>query len=279
MFDDLRHAHYASERKFGIHLGNLAAQSGGQAVRIGSCANHKRERRHRALKKRLINFRVIAGSFGVGFHVGDNSDDLAPLWGAAAHIQANLFSKRLVTKQMALHKLFVYHDYGRRCSVIRLREAPAMQQGDGCGSEIVGAYQNIKRPESLVGRQFGLTFDLKSYSVRSGRGQVGSNCYDRGAGNLLEARNHILDKAGLLEGLFVSRVVKGYPGGEEMVGPEAQVLVGNQENSANEQPGSHQKKQSQRDLASDHHPPETAMGTALRGGPAFVFQISIDVGA
>jgi len=40
----------------------------------------------------------------VGFHVGDNSDDLAPLGGAAAHIQANLFSKRLVTKQVALQQ-------------------------------------------------------------------------------------------------------------------------------------------------------------------------------
>src|SRR5260370_31842491 len=148
-----------------------------------------------------------------------------------------------------------------------------MQQGDCCGSEIVGAYQNIKRPESLVGRQFGLTFDLKSYSVRSGRGQVGSNRYDRGAGNLLEARNHILDKAGLLGGLFVSRVVEGYPGGEEMSGPEAQVLVGKQENSANEQPGSHPKKQSQRDLASDHHPPTPAMGKALSDGPALVCQV------
>jgi len=124
--------------------------------------------------------------------------------------------------------------------------------------------------KSLVGRQFGLTFDLKSYSVRSGRGQVRSNCDGVCAGNLPEARNHILDKAGLLGGLFVSRVVPGYPRRcRRWSGRKAQVLVGNQENAANEQPGSYQKKQSQRDLASDQHPPETAMGTALRGGTAF----------
>ena len=90
----------------------------------------------------------------------------------------------------------------------------------------------------MVGRQFGLTFDLKSYSVRPSRGQVRSNCDGVCARNLPEVREHILDKAGLLRGLFVSRVVEGYAGGEAMVGPKAQVLMCNKENSANKQPAS-----------------------------------------
>src|SRR2546426_3265008 len=240
MLDHRRHAHHARQRKLGVHLRNRVAQSGGQAVRIGSCANHKRERRYRALKKRLVDFRVIAGSFGVCFHVGDNSDDLAPLWRTAAHIQADLFSERLLALQMPLYKLFIYHDYAPRCGVIRFRECPAAQQRDACGSEIIHAYEDIERAEPFVGRQVGLTFNLQSHSTGSGCRQVGSNCDDLSAWNLLEARNYTLDKEGLLGGLFISCDVERYAGGEEMVCPEAQILMLNKEDSAEKQPGSYQ---------------------------------------
>ena len=110
-FDDILHTHHAGQWKFGIRLRDRVAQSRGHAIRVASCANHERKGRHRALKERLVDFRVIAGSFGVGFHVGDDSDDLAPFWRTAARIHADLFSERVLVLQMAMCKLLVYHHY------------------------------------------------------------------------------------------------------------------------------------------------------------------------
>src|SRR5260370_27438359 len=126
-FDGSWHAHPASQWKFGVHLCDCAAQRRGEAIGIGTCANNKRERIYGALKERLVDFRFDASVFGIGFYVAGKSDNLAPLRRCAAHIQADLFSERVLVLQMTMYKFLVYHHYPRRRGVVRLRERPAAQ--------------------------------------------------------------------------------------------------------------------------------------------------------
>jgi len=87
---------------------------------------------------------------------------------------------------------------------------------------------------------------------------------------VLQACKQVPHKEDLLGSLFVSCVIEGHAGGKEMVRPEAQILMLDKENPAEKQPGSDQQKQSQRDLSGDHHSPQAALRSALRGRAAFV---------
>src|SRR5260370_32916660 len=89
-FDESWHAHHASQWKFGVHLCDCAAQSRGQAIGIGTCANHKRERIYGALKERLLDFPFDAGVFRISFFVARPSANLAPLPRSAPPTQADL---------------------------------------------------------------------------------------------------------------------------------------------------------------------------------------------
>ena len=48
------------------------------------------------LEERLVDLGIVAGVFGIGFHVGDHADNLCPVELCAAdEIEADLFSERI----------------------------------------------------------------------------------------------------------------------------------------------------------------------------------------
>ena len=176
-----------------------------------------------------------------------------------------------------MHKLLVYKDYLRSSGVIRLCECAAPQQRDTRSAEIIGGHDDIEGGEPLVRGQILLTFDLQSHSAGSGCRQIGGNCDGLRARNVLETRDHVPDKQGLLRGIFVSRTVQGHAGSKEMICLEPQILVLNKKDSADQQPGPDQEKQRQRYLAGDHHGPETAMRTARGCRATFFLQVRVDI--
>ena len=152
----------------------------------------------------------------MGFHVADHSDDLAPLWRSATHLQANLFSEWLPVLQIATDKLLVYNGDAGRGGVIRLRECPATQQRDTRRLEVIWADDGIESAKPLV-RQFGLAFDSESNAARSSCRQVGSNCDGLGTRNLPKAGEQIAHEECLVGSVVVSRVIEGHAGGKKMV--------------------------------------------------------------
>src|SRR5260370_14135105 len=201
------------------------AGAGSKAMGGGRCRPHEREGRPGPLKEGLVDFRVVASVLRMGLHIRHNSDDLAPLWRSAAHVQVDLFSERLLVLQMPMYKLLVYKDYPRRGGVIHLSECASTQQRDSRGPEVIEGHHNIACAEPLVRRQIRLTFDSQRHIAGSSCRQVGRNGDGLGARNLLETGNDIPDKRGLPRGILISCAIQSHAGGKEMVCLQPRILT------------------------------------------------------
>ena len=273
------HAHNAGQGKLSVHLRHCVAHGSGQVVRIETCANHERKRRNRTLKHRLVNLRLHASGFGMTSRIADNADDLAPLRGGAAYVEPNLFSEWFLVLQMPMHKLLADQHDAWRAGIVPLCKHSAAQQRDARSLKEFRSYHEIERGGPLVRGQFGLALNQKGDFARSRCRQIRCNRHRLGAWNLLEVQQHISDERGLLGGILILRVVESHTGGKDMVRPEAHVLMMNDGKSANQQPGTDQQKQRQRDFAGDHHGPQAALRTARGRGAALILQARVDVGA
>jgi hypothetical protein len=137
-----------------------------------------------------------------------------------------------------MHKLLIYnHDPGRTGAIV-FRECPTPQQRDARGPKVIRANDNIESAKSLVCRQLRLAFDSERKAAWSGRRQVGGNRDGLCARNVVQANQQVTNEERPLRGILVSRVIQDHTGGKQVVRPETQILMLNQENSAKQQPGS-----------------------------------------
>ena len=271
------HAHQANQRKLGVHLRHGVPQGRSQVVWVGTRADHESKRRHRPLKHRLEDLRLLASGIGKSLGVAHNTDDLAPFRGRDAHIEPDLFSEWLLVLQMAMHKLLVDQDDARPCGVVPLCKRPAAQQRNACGLKILRGNHKIESAEPLVGRNFGLAFDEEGDAVRSGCRQVGRNRNGLGAWNLAQPKKHIPQECSLLASIFVLCRIEGHTGGKEMIRTETQVLMVDNREPTDKKPGPDEKEEGQRDFTCDHHGSQAAVRMPRGGGAAFVFEVFVDV--
>src|SRR5579859_734740 len=153
----------------------------------------------------------------MSFNVANNSYDLAPLRRRAAHIQANLLTKRFLIIEMSMHKLLVNEDNAGGRGVIHIGKCSAVKQWDTRRSKVIDRHDHVACLEPLVFRQSRLALDLESDAGQSGCGQVGSSGDCLGTRNVLEAGKQIPDEQDLLSGVLVASLVKGHVGGKKMI--------------------------------------------------------------
>src|SRR5258708_8569987 len=180
---------------------------------------------------------------------------------------------------MTIHEFLIHDNHPRGQWSVLFGECAATQQRDSGGTKEIAGYDIVAGSELLVGKHFRLALDAKSDGAGAGCWQVGGSGGGFHARKLRELQNKIADEKTLLTGVFVASIIEDNVGGKKMIRAEAEILVLNHEDSAEEQASSDQKKQSYRDLAGDHRGAEATVRVAGRGAAAFFFEIVVDVGS
>src|SRR4029077_20560294 len=144
---------------------------------------------------------------------------------------------------MTIHEFLIHDDHPRGQWSVLFGECAAANQRDPGSTKEIGGYHIVAGSELLVGRHFRLALDAKSDGAGPGCWQVGGSGDGFNAGKLGELWQKIADEKTSLSGVFVAGVIEDNVGGKKVIRAEAEILVLNHEDSAEEQPGSDQKKQ------------------------------------
>lgn len=103
------------------------------------------------LEERLVDLGIVAGVFGIGFHVGDHADNLCPVELCAAEIEADLFSERILIVQEPVNEFLIDDGDARSLGIIHGSEGAAAQDRDCGGVEKFRSDLGIDRGELLIG--------------------------------------------------------------------------------------------------------------------------------
>src|SRR6185369_263921 len=246
---------------------------------ISAGVNHERERRDRPLEKGFVHFGFVACCLRKRLHVTHHSDNLAPFPISAGDIHANLLAKWLLAVEVAVNKFLVDDHDAPHGAVVHFVEKPAAEQRDGGGVKELAGHDRIDNRSLLGVREFRLVLDLEGELARARRGQIGSGGNRLSAWSLLEARNYLLNELRLLQRLFVVSIVESDIRSEEMIGPEAEILVSRDKDPANQNAGADQQGESQRNFAGDQNGAKPSLRATGGGRTALILKTGIHIGA
>ena len=290
--DDFGHGTYAGDRESAAGLAELIGDGGDVLVGIAVGADQPHHRADVGVEGCHAVGDLGAGNdherMGIVVEatvaaVGDDADDLA---GGLSELGADAFAnEELLANGIVFRPVFFLHGLvdendARGGTGVLLGEVPAAQDGYVEDSEV--AWGSAHPAGAAVPWRFGCggaADDVEGQAVAAFERKAAGEGGDFDAGNGIEALASVVGDLGDAGGLFELVAGEGHFEGEDVAGIKAGVDLAQSNEGADEERGSDEDDQGERDFADDQQGAGLVLAEAATGAVAAFLKGGVEIGA